>query len=115
MTFATWTNEQDEQNRRDRLARIYRDARRAEREPGTRPGYVAALVIAGLLLACSLAAGCDGPSGSTGHYKLETTIIQQANNLSDIRMTWHGTGASADSVLAILESNCPIHGKKGSR
>ena len=48
----------DEQNRRDRLARIYRDARRAEREPEHSGNRVGLLVAGGLLLACLVANGC---------------------------------------------------------
>ena len=61
MTPAVWTDYRspvDEQNRRDRLARIYRDARRAEREPEHSGNRVGLLVAGGLLLACLVANGC---------------------------------------------------------
>lgn len=64
MTPAVWTDYTspvDEQRRRDRLARILRDARRAEREPSTRRSHlVSAAMVAGLLLAISIAGGCEG-------------------------------------------------------
>lgn len=55
--FVVWENESDEQNRRDRLARIYRDARRAEREPGARRSHLYSFAMFGLLIAALMIAG----------------------------------------------------------